>query len=264
MAEHQREGQFVGLQLPQRGLELIAGFARDQRHEELRRRVAHQQQLGGLDEGLGHVLQLGLATARQQRKHRPVGRHAEAFAHGALVDLQRHHVGERVADIAARDRGAGVQLGLEGIDGEDVRDRLHDLLQALAPPGPDRGADELDGGDARALEALFQPEIEVGPIDANEGVGLVLAQTPQQLPADARDPAIVAQHFGVAANGEFFRRPEHLEAFALHLRPADAVELDIGQMRLQRGDQMGSELVAGGFAGDHGNAYLAHFLLITG
>jgi hypothetical protein len=43
----------------------------------------------------------------------------------------------------------------------------------------------------------------------------------------------VAQNLGVAAHGQLLGRPEGIEALALHLRTADAIELRIGQMQPQ-------------------------------
>jgi hypothetical protein len=63
------------------------------------------------------------------------------------------------------------------------------------------------------------------------------------------------QHLGVAAHGQHFRRPEGIEALALHLRPAYAMELASGRCRRKRGDQVRAKLVAGGLAGHHGNAH---------
>ena len=64
----------------------------------------------------------------------------------------------------------------------------------------------------------------------------------------------MAQRLGIAAHRELLHREMRLEAFGGHARPADAGELDPGVARLQRGDQVGGQQVAGGFAGHHADA----------
>ena len=200
-------------------------------------------------------MQFGLAAAGQQRDHRTLLRHTELLAHRALVDFERDHVGQRVADIAALDGSVPVQLGLEGIQGKNVAHRLDDPAHPVPAPGPDRRTDEVDGGNAAGLESLFQPEIEVRAIDTDENIRLVLQQAAQELPAHGGDGPVVAQDFGIAAHRQHLGRPQRIEAFALHLRPADAIELRLRQMLLEGGDQVGGKLVAGGFAGHHGDAH---------
>jgi hypothetical protein len=64
----------------------------------------------------------------------------------------------------------------------------------------------------------------------------------------------VSQNLGIAAHGKHFGRPERFEALALHLRTTDAIELASGRCSRKAQDEMRGKLVAGGLAGDHGNA----------
>src|SRR5206468_3832572 len=93
-------------------------------------------------------------------------------------------------------RGAGdavlrQQLRLEGEDAQHVVAGALEFLDALHAPGPDRGADEVHGLDAAALEVFLEPEVEVRGVDADEDVRPLLQQPVAQRIADAHDLAVV-------------------------------------------------------------------------
>jgi len=109
-------------------------------------------------------------------------------------------------------------------------------------------------GNAGRLEPLLQPEVELGSIHADEQRGTALEQCVAQAAPDAQDFTVVAQRLGVAAYGELVHRHGRFESLRGHARPADAGKAQAGASRLQRGDQVRAELVAGGLAGHHGDA----------
>ena len=121
-------------------------------------------------------------------------------------------------DIARRDAVRLVQSRLEREQAQHMVDGAADLVHAPGTPGPDRRTDELDRLDAAGLEPRLESEIEVGRIDADEGVGWIAQQSLGELVADARDPAVVAQHLGVAAHGELVARPPGSKPMRRHLR----------------------------------------------
>lgn len=113
----------------------------------------------------------------------------------------------------------------------------------------------MDGGNSRALEALFQPQVEIGTVNADEDIRPVLQQTVQQLSPHVGDGPIVPQDLGITADRQHLRRPQRIKTLPLHPGPADAMEARIRQMLLECGDQMCRKLVAGGLAGHHGNPW---------
>ena len=61
-----------------------------------------------------------------------------------------------------------------GLEGKQAQDQIHgspDFLDATRAPGPDRGADVMHRGYARLAYFLFEPEIEIRGIDADQHVG---------------------------------------------------------------------------------------------
>ena len=162
-----------------------------------------------------------------------------------------------MADIAHRHAGGLIERLLERIHHQDAVDRARNAPHAPAAPGPDRGAHIVDGGDAGVLELAFEPEVEIGRIDADEEIRPVAQHAFGELAPDAHDLAVVAQRLGIAAHRELLHREMRLEALGRHARPADARELDPRPARLQRRDQMGGQQVAGGFAGHHADAHMS-------
>ena len=62
------------------------------------------------------------------------------------------------------------------------------------------------------------------------------------------------EHLRITADRQLFHRVPGIEALRLHLGPADSDEGDIRQTYLQGLQEMRTELVAGGLAGDDANA----------
>ena len=256
MAEQHADRQLARILSVQRLLEELARLACGERHQKEALRITLVQDLRGADEDVGQVAHFGLPAARQHRHHAALGRYAEAFARLGTIGFEREFVGERVADVAHRHAGALVKLGLEGEQAQHVRHRARDALDPPAPPGPDRRADEVDRGDAGVAHLALEPQVEVGRIHTDEGVGALGADLPEQVAADAGELAVALERVDVAMHREQLAGPAHLEAFGLHLRPADAEELGVGQVAAQRADQVAREQVAGGLPGDHGDADL--------
>ena len=117
----------------------------------------------------------------------------------------------------------------------------------------------MDGLDTGVLEVFFEPEIEIGRIDADEDVGPDVEQALLELTANAGNLAVVLQRVDIAHDRQLLERPPGVEALALHLRPADAVEHGIRQLGPERGNQVAGQEIPGGLARHHRNAYhVAH------
>ncbi|EXI92739.1 MAG: hypothetical protein AW12_00367 [Candidatus Accumulibacter sp. BA-94] len=107
-----------GASLP-RGLEHAACFAGRQRHNEGRVGDRLMNPARGLDERVGHVLQLGLPAARQQGEDRlPFGK-AQQRTRRVTAIGEGQHVGKRVTDVADRNPLALVDRWFEGKQCED-------------------------------------------------------------------------------------------------------------------------------------------------
>ena len=135
-----------------------------------------------------------------------------------------------------------------------MRHRTRDALDPAAAPCPDRRTDEVDRRNPDRADAALEPQIEVRRIDADERIRPLAAHTPQQLPADTRKLAIALQRVDVTVHREPLARPQRVEAFGLHLRPADTEEFGVGQLLPDRADQVAGEQVPGGLARHHRDA----------
>jgi hypothetical protein len=113
----------------------------------------------------------------------------------------------------------------------------------------------MDRRHAGILHLAFQPQVEVRRVDADERGRLLAPDLSQQRPADTGQLPITLQRVDVAVNREQFAWPSHIEAFGLHLGAADAEELRIGEVPLDRTDQVARKKIAGSLPGNHGNPY---------
>ncbi len=114
----------------------------------------------------------------------------------------------------------------------------------------------MDRRNAGVLEFPLEPEVEVGGVDADEQIRPVAQHALRQAAADAHDLAVVAQRLCIAAHRQLLHREMRFEALGHHARTADAREFDSRAPRLQRGDQVGSQQIARGFAGHHADAQM--------
>jgi hypothetical protein len=114
----------------------------------------------------------------------------------------------------------------------------------------------MDGRDAGVAHLAFEPQVEVGRIHTDEGVGALGADLPEQLATDAGELAVALERVDVAMHRKQLAGPAHFEALGLHLRPADAEELGVGQVTAERTDEVAREQIAGGFPCDHGDTDL--------
>ncbi|MNU88201.1 hypothetical protein D3C71_780060 [compost metagenome] len=129
------------------------------------------------------------------------------------------------------------------------------LLDAFRAPGPDGGAHEMHGLDARSAQVSFQPQVEIRGIHTDEDIRAVLEQPLTQLLADAQQLAQTAQHFhAVAMHGQLLAGPPGIKTPALHLRATNAAGLQVWPMGLHAVDQQTGQQVARCLARHHGDA----------
>ena len=149
----------------------------------------------------------GSRRARQPGSTASTGassRQSERGARRGAIGIQRHRVGERMADEARIDAMPRIDRRLHRKQAEHAVGARADRARAFLAPGPDRRADVMHRADARVLEPAFEAEVEVGRVDADEdiraatraGAGAASRRSAQQ----ARQ---VRQHFGQAHHREF-------------------------------------------------------------
>ena len=78
------------------------------------------------------------------------------------------------------------------------------------------------GTHAGSPQSGFQPQVEVGGVHADEGLGGPAQQPLAELAAHPQQARQRLEGFGVAMDGQPFGRPPGLEALGLHARAADA------------------------------------------
>ena len=224
---------------------------RDCRHHDAQAGALDPHPVGRLEDGAGQVLHLGGAAARKHGQHlAPLGQPQRAAGRG-LVRFLGNDIGQGVADVGGGNAVLREQFGLEGEQAQHVVGGAADLVDPAGPPGPDRGADEVHGAQARAAQAGFEVEVEVGRVDADEQVGPVGQQALLERLADADDAAVVAQHLDVAAHRQAIEGPVGAEAVALHDRPTDAPGLHVRPAPAHAFEQEAGQQVTGDLSRDH-------------
>ena len=78
------------------------------------------------------------------------------------------------------------------------------------------------GAHAGSPQPGFQPQIEVGGVHADEGLGGPAQQPQAELAAYPQKARQCLESFGVAMDGQPFGRPPGLETLGLHARTANA------------------------------------------
>ena len=186
--------------------------------------LAVQQHGGGQKHGR-EVLDFGMAAAGHQGDDGALRRQPQFGASCALIGVERNLVGQRVATVGGGNAGLAVDGFLEREDQQHVVGGLTDFLDALAPPRPDGGADEVPGAHAGGTQAGFEAKVEVGGIDTDEATRRPVEQALRQL---AANPQQLRQHLeglGVAVHGQQVAGPPGLEAGSLHAGTTDAGRL---------------------------------------
>ena len=99
----------------------------------------------------------------------------------------------------------------------------------------------MNGGDARPLEIKLKAQVKIWRVDTDKNRRRVLQKMALEFAPYTGNFRVVAQHFNIAAHGEFFHREQGLNARSDHARPCDAFELKISPSRLERRNQMRTE-----------------------
>jgi hypothetical protein len=154
----------------------------------------------------------------------------------------------------ADEHGAHAVLVVEALlkrqQAQNEIDRSADRPHAPLTPRPDLRADVLHGADPLRLQARRDPQVELLGIDADVDVGPLREHAREQVAADAQQTRQVRQDLEQAHYGEILGTLPGFAAGCKHARPGNACEPRARQASTQRFDQLCTEVVARGFAGD--------------
>lgn len=120
--------------------------------------------------------ELTAAAAGQERDPLAVG--VDLMGGGEVLarDGGQGESGEGMADKGGGDAAGGVEGLFKRKDDKDATDALLDPAKASSLPGPELGADEPEDGNARAMEAAGEAEVDVGEVDQDGEVRRLIAK----------------------------------------------------------------------------------------
>ena len=127
--------------------------------------------------------------------------------------LPREHIHERMPDEARIEARPREERGFEREEAEELRERGRHLRDAVAVPGPDLRAHDVDGGDAARLRVRRELEVEARIVDRDDDVGTPVADDALQRPRDAEEVEEPADD-GPEAHHREVARPEPLGVVA--------------------------------------------------
>jgi hypothetical protein len=170
-----------------------------------------------------------LAQAAAGEKADPDAGGVEAVFDGELLagDGGLGQIGEGMADELGIDAAGAVIRLLEGKDDEHAADVFADEADAVLLPGPELRADEVDDGNAEAVEFAGEAEVDLGKIDEDGDGGAAGADGALELAELAVDAGQVEDHFGEAHDGHILSADDAIDAGGGHARTAHAHEVDV-------------------------------------
>src|SRR2546430_11028040 len=87
-------------------------------------------------------------------------------------NLRRRLIRQRMADITRLQPMPAIKLLLKRKDHDHLADIFFDLLYASGAPGPYLRADEVESGNAQAMQFARQAQVEIGEVDEYSRVRL--------------------------------------------------------------------------------------------
>jgi hypothetical protein len=108
----------------------------------------------------------------------------------------------------------------------------------------------VHGANPSALEPALEPEVEIGGVDADEGIRPPCERAPCHVAADREQLGEMPQHLDQAHHRKLLHRMPAFESRRDHARTADAGESRAREAPPQRFDQVRAEEVARGLASD--------------
>ena len=170
----------------------------------------------------------------------------------APAGAHRDLVGERMPHEPHRNRVCIIKRRLERKQREHHVHGSRDLPEPVTPPGPDGGADEMNGPDPGAAQRELEREVEVRGVHADERIGRIAGEPPGQTPPDGDQLQVAADDLEQPHDRQALHRIQGLAAERRHARPRDALEARFGNAGPDRFDEPACEHVPGRLAGDDG------------
>jgi len=161
-----------------------------------------------------------------------------------------------MADEFGVDSAGAVELGFKGEDYEHLRNVLLDPPQAAAFPRPKLWAYEPKNWNAEAAEVHCEAEVDVGEVDEDGEGGPVMLDRGDECAILRVDIRRVADHFREAHVGDVFGADDAVLASGLHRGTTEAGEGGQRNTGAEFRDDLGSVMVARGFAGGEKNAWV--------
>ncbi len=147
------------------------------------------------------------------------------------------------------------------LERQDAQHPVRGLAHGLDPPGaprPDRRADVVRRADAGLAQFLFQPEIEIGSVDADKHVRRRGRPTCSQRASQLEQPRNMRERLDQAHDREFFGRGPGVTALLDHCRTGYAFERGIGHSLADCTDEPGAQQVTGCLASNQSDAHLGN------
>ena len=120
------------------------------------------------------------------------------------------------------DSAGAVEGGFEGEDDHHAGDALLHTAEAVALPGPELRADEVEDGDAEFFQLAGEAEVDVGEVDEDGDVGAVFFDGGDEAAVLGVDGGHVADDLGDAHVGDVFGADDAVEAGGFHLAASEA------------------------------------------
>jgi uncharacterized protein YdeI (YjbR/CyaY-like superfamily) len=142
-----------------------------------------------------------------------------------------------------------VELFFEGEDDHHAADTLLDPTEAATLPGPKLWADEVDDGDVEFLKFAGEAEVDVGKVDEDGDIGMLLFDGRDEAAVLPVDVGHVPDDLGDAHVCDVFGSDDAVEAGGLHLF---ATQAETGELRIASakfGEELSAVMVTAGFAG---------------
>ena len=218
-----------------------------------------QNQPGSLQKNGRHIVDFADAAARQYREHRAVFVQFQAGAGGGFIGFHGQFLCQRMPHKQRVATFLTVQFGFHRKQAQHLIDLPHDFLHAAAFPCPHRRRNIMHGGNAGGFELFGHAQIEIGRVNADKHIRPDSFEPRHQFAADFQNFGQALNHFDITAHRQPFLVEQALAAGGNHARAADADELGVRPLRLNRFNQMRAEQIAGSFSGTQGNGqWLGH------
>ena len=234
---------------------LAAGGVHGRKHEAAGAAQALYKPLAGFEKDRAATRDFINARTGQNRNERlAFDLEPQIGPCGRGIRRHRDDARQRVPDIDRGHARLAVDLFFKGKDEKNDVGCVAHRPDALRAPGPDRGRDEVHGGNAARLELHLHPEIEVGSVNADEDARTGLRDAPDHVAAKRKNARKLLDHLDVASHGKGLGRIPGIKPGGSHLRAAHAELRRAAHDLRQTRQHEACEIVAACLASDPGGA----------